>query len=187
MSLWCRVVDIARRDHGEPLTGGQLGQHIIVGVVKRVAVMVEFHCHVVSAKPVHKLTQLVRGRTHPGGLRPIDNKRLPHPPFAASAEEEPVPIRPFGQVVEVIEWATLLCPRQLGGSDCTGEPMVAFLSAGENEQVAAARVGDTILRSVEPQGEFGPERRLQLRELFCSLRHAHDPVETVVIGDREPV
>jgi hypothetical protein len=65
--------------------------------------------------------------------------------------------------------------------------VVALLAAGEHEQVAALRVRRAVLRPAEPEREFRAEDRPDAGVALRGLRHAHDAVEAVVVGDREGV
>ena len=62
MPLRGRVVDVARRDHRQPLPCSQRGQSVVVGVVEGVSVVVEFDGDVVPTESLYQLAELLKGR-----------------------------------------------------------------------------------------------------------------------------
>src|SRR4051794_4402294 len=67
-----------------------------------------------------------------------------------------------------------------------GEPVVSLLATREDEKMSAERIRLAVLRLRQVQRQLGAERRLDLERLG-SLGEADDPVEPVVVRDRERV
>ncbi len=123
-----------------------------------------------------------RGRTAGGEGRP-------HRPLAAAGQHHPVPATPLGQLGQVVDRAALLVTPQVRVGHGRGEPVVALDPAGQDQEVAALRVGHAVLRPAEPQRELGAVDRAQPggRVGRRGLGQHRCAVEAVVVGEGQAV
>src|SRR5690606_20192152 len=95
-----------------------------------------------------------------GAVLALVYEGTPNRALAASREHNPVPFGCCGQLLEVIDGTALLRSRgKLGARDRARQPVVALFFAGEHDEVVTLRVCPTVLRSAQPEGEFGAEDR----------------------------
>ena len=121
------------------------------------------------------------------GLGPAVSEGAAHGALAASGRHDPLAARLLGERFERVHRPPLLTAGELPGGDRGGQPVVARLAPGEHEQVLALGVGEAVLRAAEPERELGAEDGLQVGKALGRLGEAHDAVEAVVVGHREPV
>ena len=175
MLLGGGVVRVAGRDHAQPFLRRELVQRVVVGAVERVAVIPQLDDDVVGAEEGDETVEF--------GTGVALLERLAHGALAASGQDQPVTARLFGELLEVVHGPTLLPTAQLPARDGRRQPVVPLLLAGEHEQVTALGIGHAVLRTGEPQRELGTEDRGRGADRGGSLRHAHDAVQTVVVGE----
>ena len=134
------------------------------------------------------------------GAEPLDQPRsaaaaAPRPPRCSAWRTAPLrqpvststcPAVSRDDLVEVVDRAALLLAAQLGGADRAAQPAVAVGIAGEQQQVAALRIGHPVLRGGEPQRQLGAEDRAD-PQLGGGLGEADHAVHAVVVGERERV
>ncbi len=196
------------RDDRQPALGGEGGEHVVVHGVERSAVVEELDGDAGCSEAVDERVELgarrgdVRPRRpragdgiRPGGIarRIAALQRRPHGTLAAPGEDHPVvaargvaaAARVLGERVEVVDRSALLAARELRLGDGGGEAVVAGLAACEDEQVGALGVGHALLRAREPERQLGAEHRREAVR-FSGLGQAHNTVEAVVVGQREP-
>ena len=133
---------------------------------------------VVGAEPLDQPAQLAAP-----GRRPVRSACRTAPlrqPVSASTW----PAVSATTCVQVVDRAALLRPAQLGGADRAAERPVAVGIAGQQQQVAALRVGHPVLRGGQPERELGAEHRGHA-QLGGGLGEPHHPVHAVVVGERE--
>ena len=89
------------------------------------------------------------------------------------------------QRIEVIDGVAFLGIRgQMRGGHRPCQAVVALFLACEDEQMVAFGVGFALLGFAEPERQLSAEHGFQLVG-FGGLRHSHDPVEAVVVGQCE--
>jgi hypothetical protein len=147
---WSRVVHGPRRDDSQTLLLRKTEEHIVVHAIERITVVEELDDNVFGTEQLDEPIELC-ARIVPTPQRP-SNRAL-----ATPREHEPVTTRPACEIVEVIDRAPLLRSAQLGFRDRGGESVIALLSACEHEQVLAFGVGDSVLRSAQPERQLGTE------------------------------
>ncbi len=186
-------MDVVRCDHARPDSEGGLGHGVVAVPVERVAVIAQLYEHPVGPEGVEEPEQLVAGRR-----RAVGGQRPRHYPFAAAGEDEPVVVPQGGSPAGGVHGGTrrrgevghgcaggALLAGELRPADRPGEPRVPDGPLGEDHEVVAGRIGHPAGRSDRPEGDLRPEDRGQA-ERPGGLGEADDPVETVVIGDRQP-
>ena len=175
-----RLGEVRRRggDHAHAEPRREFGQCGVALVVEGMAVMGQLDTDPVGAEAVHQVGQRLGG-----GTRPAGRQRLAHMPFTAAGQNVPVPAGGLGQGVVVIARAALLPTGQMRGGQLTGQPPVAFRSAGQNEQMRARRIGHSGAGGAA-QRQLGAEDGAHA-EVGGRLGEAHHPVEPVVVGQRD--
>ena len=184
------VVHVVRREEGQPALGGERREHVVVARVERIAVVDELDVDGILPEQRDEPIELARGAG-----RTLGAERVAHGALAASRQHRPLRIagaaRAQGEVVEVVEGPALLGALQLRVREGRGEPVVPLLAAREHEKMRADRIGLPRPRRrrggiLVTQRKLRAERRLDLERLG-GLREADDPVEPVVVRDRQRV
>ena len=178
------VVDVAGRDDGETVVGGEPGQQAVGLVGGRVRAGRELDSHVVDPEEAGQPVELLAGRG-----RAVGGQRRAHQPLAAAGQHQPVAAAPLGQLGQVVDRAALLVAAQVCVGHRGGEPVVALDAAGQHQQVVPLGVGHAVLRAAQPQRQLGavdgPERGGGVGGR--GLGQHRRAVEAVVVGDRQAV
>ena len=171
-------MDVVGGHHLETARDGHLGQGVVASGVGGIAVVPQFHGHVVGTEggPQRMQPARRRGRTGFG-------ERGGHHPFAASGQHQPVPVVRGGQILEPAHRLPLFAPGQMGLRDGAAESGVPLGVARQHHQMGAVRVRSS--GAARPgQRELGPEHRRQ-------IEHGGGPGETdhavqaVMVGEGE--
>ena len=176
-----RVVDVVRRHHLDTGRERELGQRVVAVPVERITVIPELDEHPVAPEgldePVERAPRAARGPSRASAAGTVP---LRHP--VSTNQWSPVP-RP--ELLEGEPGRALLAAH-LRLADRPGEARVAGRAFRQHHEVLTGRVGAAGLGAgvAEPEGELGAEDGGQTQRTG-RLGEAHDPVEPVVVGDRE--
>ena len=193
------VVDVVGRHALDSLAVGDLDECIVAGGVEGIAVVPQLHQHAVTSERVDQPEQLAASCR-----RTVGDERCRDRSLAAPGEHPGVTGDGVGHVGERELRGTLLAC-EMPGAECPGQPGIPGGTVGEHEQVDPRRIGGMGVgdhtrvdltvdgtfgsgnRSWMPrQPDLGPEHGRQADRLG-RLGEAHDPVEAVVVGDRQRV
>jgi len=180
------VVDVAGRDQRQPGRGRERGQRVAPVGVERVAGLGDLDGDVLTSEQRGQPVQLGPGCGRGVGAAAVQG--LTHRSLAAAGQDQPLPGRLLGEVLEAVVGGSLGPCRQVGLGDRTGQCPVAVRSTGQHQQMGGARVRDP-RRWIQQAGrggqvQLGPEHRGQ-PDGACRLGEADHPVQPVVVGEGE--
>ncbi|OIQ77028.1 hypothetical protein GALL_412830 [mine drainage metagenome] len=135
------VVDVAGRDQRQPGTGRERSQRVAAFGVQRVPGVGDLDGDVLPAEQRDQPVQLGPGRH--GGIGAAAVQGLTHRTLATAGQDQPLPGRLLGEMLEPVVGSTLGPGRQVGLGDRPGQRAVAVGPAGQHQQMGGTGVRDT--------------------------------------------
>ena len=175
-----RVVDVVRRHHFDTRCERQLGERVVAVPVERITVVPELDEHPVAPEGLDERVEGARAARGPSRASAAGTVPLRHPVSTNQWAPFPSPAS-CSRVRRGAPFSPRIC-----ASLIAGEARVAGRAIGQHHEVLTGRIGAAGMEAggAETQGELGAEDGGET-ERPGRLGEAHDPVEPVVVGDRE--
>ncbi len=189
----CRVVHVVGGDHLDTGAQRDLRERVVAVPVEGVAVVPQLDEHTIAAERIDQLVHRALGRAGTVALQRGRHRALP-----AAGRDEPcvvltardVAVQEHGRACGIGQTRErrhrrALLAGQLRRAHRACEPRVPDRPFREHEQVLPRRVGDAVRRLARcTERQFRTEDGGEA-DLARNLGEADDPVEAVVVGERE--